>query len=217
MDANENDLRMTEATWALCRRWNAEVIAREMSHRMKDRKWSPGWLAVCLATAQEPGLSVLTKEQRAEVIFYRKCARRAFERCDSPLEEVFLAALIGISEKLDFFSIERCGTPCRHMCDGPYVGDWPRSGVRIFQQFQVGAHRVDFAFTSDSGQKTIVELDGHAFHSTREALQRDKARDRELQAAGYSVLRFTYDDVWGDADAAAEQVHRFMSGEVAAE
>lgn len=41
----------------------------------------------------------------------------------------------------------------------------------------------------------VVELDGYAYHSDREAFQRDRERDIRLQLAGYVVLRFTHHDV----------------------
>jgi very-short-patch-repair endonuclease/predicted transcriptional regulator of viral defense system len=41
-------------------------------------------------------------------------------------------------------------------------------------------------------QRTIVELDGHTFHSDRHAFERDRERDRLLQAAGWRVVRITW-------------------------
>lgn len=38
----------------------------------------------------------------------------------------------------------------------------------------------------------IVELDGHAYHRTRAAFERDRARDTTLQLAGFRVLRITH-------------------------
>ena len=40
-------------------------------------------------------------------------------------------------------------------------------------------------------QRLVVELDGYAFHGTRAAFERDRARDTRLQLAGYRVLRVT--------------------------
>lgn len=41
-------------------------------------------------------------------------------------------------------------------------------------------------------QRLVVELDGYAFHRTRGAFERDRARDAALQLAGCRVLRFTH-------------------------
>lgn len=56
----------------------------------------------------------------------------------------------------------------------------------------VEGFKVDF-YWPEAG--LIVEFDGHSFHSSREALRRDKRRDRILQLAGYRVLRYTYEDL----------------------
>jgi len=41
----------------------------------------------------------------------------------------------------------------------------------------------------------VVELDGRAYHADERAFAEDRRRDRKLAALGYTVLRFTYDDV----------------------
>jgi very-short-patch-repair endonuclease len=43
--------------------------------------------------------------------------------------------------------------------------------------------------------RVVVELDGYEFHSSRAAFDRDRARDAELQASGFVVLRFTWRQV----------------------
>ena len=40
--------------------------------------------------------------------------------------------------------------------------------------------------------RLIVELDGFATHGTRRAFERDRERDRRLQAAGWRVIRLTW-------------------------
>lgn len=41
-------------------------------------------------------------------------------------------------------------------------------------------------------RRLVVELDGHDFHRTRAAFERDRVRDATLQLEGYRVLRFTF-------------------------
>jgi very-short-patch-repair endonuclease len=53
-------------------------------------------------------------------------------------------------------------------------------------------HEVDF-FWPDHG--LVVETDGWSTHGHRRAFESDRARDAELQAAGYAVLRFTWRQV----------------------
>ena len=41
----------------------------------------------------------------------------------------------------------------------------------------------------------VIEVDGWAFHASKEQREKDLKRDRELLRRGYVVLRFAYDDV----------------------
>jgi very-short-patch-repair endonuclease len=53
----------------------------------------------------------------------------------------------------------------------------------------VAGYRVDFLWRR---QKLVVEIDGFAFHSSRESFEADRRRDAALMAAGLRVLRFTW-------------------------
>ena len=59
----------------------------------------------------------------------------------------------------------------------------PETNVRI------AGYEVDFLWRA---QRLVVEVDGFAFHSSREAFERDRRKDAELQAAGLTVTRVTY-------------------------
>ena len=52
--------------------------------------------------------------------------------------------------------------------------------------------RLDFA---DRRRKLAIEIDGFRWHEGRAAQTRDRRRDRELRRLGWTVLRFTTDDV----------------------
>lgn len=51
--------------------------------------------------------------------------------------------------------------------------------------------RVDVLF---SAQRVVVEVDGRRFHG-QDRFQADRTRDNLLQSAGYTVLRFTWEDL----------------------
>jgi very-short-patch-repair endonuclease len=53
----------------------------------------------------------------------------------------------------------------------------------------VAGHEVDLLWRE---HKLIVEVDGFAYHATRNAFERDRARDATLQAAGHRVIRLTW-------------------------
>ena len=58
-------------------------------------------------------------------------------------------------------------------------------------QHQIGAHRVDFLIGRAGKQPIIVECDGREFHhSTRSQIERDRARDADLLAKGFRVIRY---------------------------
>ncbi len=52
----------------------------------------------------------------------------------------------------------------------------------------IGPYIVDFLWRA---QRLIVETDGRATHGTAAAFERDRARDAQLMAAGYRVVRYT--------------------------
>lgn len=81
-----------------------------------------------------------------------------------------------------------------------------------------GRHfRVDFLFVAPNFGNShdpfliAVECDGHDFHEkTKEQAAADKARDRELVAAGITVLRFTGSEIWKDEEKCAQEVEALL-------
>jgi very-short-patch-repair endonuclease len=84
-----------------------------------------------------------------------------------------------------------------------------------------GRYRADFVVTNAGVEafadalegyvyqpiRIVVEVDGHEWHErTKEQAARDKARDRELQIAGWKVLRFTGSEVWKDPAGCVRQL-----------
>lgn len=54
--------------------------------------------------------------------------------------------------------------------------------------------------------RLVVELDGFADHSVRDAFERDRHRDYELLLSGYQVLRITNDEINRDLEAAIGKI-----------
>lgn len=89
------------------------------------------------------------------------------------------------------------------------LGPW---GLPLRHQEILAGRPVDFLI----GERLVVQVDGHAFHSTAADRGRDVAHDIELRLRGYTVLRFTYAQVlhdWlaverGIARAVAAGLHR---------
>jgi hypothetical protein len=60
-------------------------------------------------------------------------------------------------------------------------------------------------------QRLIAELDGRATHATDRAFERDRARDRALNAAGWRVVRITWRQLHDEADALAADLRILLS------
>lgn len=66
------------------------------------------------------------------------------------------------------------------------------AGLDVRSQVPIpGVGRVDFLVENF----LVVEVDGAAYHSDRQALQRDLRRNNTTIIGGYALLRFTYEDV----------------------
>lgn len=77
----------------------------------------------------------------------------------------------------------------------------------LLSQVQAGSngrYRIDFQVVGHVGFEAIplnlaVELDGHGWHErTREQVQTRDARDRDLQADGWTVQHFSYNEFTND-------------------
>lgn len=60
-------------------------------------------------------------------------------------------------------------------------------------------------------QGLTVEIDGFAFHSTRAAFERDRARDAELQARGLRVMRVTWRQLVDEPEAVVARLARALA------
>ena len=70
-----------------------------------------------------------------------------------------------------------------------------------------GLIRLDLAYP---GTKLAIELDGYAWHMDRRAFERDRERDNQLRAMGWTVLRFTWAVVRYDPASMVELIRRFL-------
>jgi very-short-patch-repair endonuclease len=59
-------------------------------------------------------------------------------------------------------------------------------------------------------QRVIAELDGRAVHRTALAFEQDRERDRELQAAGWRVIRITWKQLHQDAESVARDLRAIL-------
>jgi very-short-patch-repair endonuclease len=59
-------------------------------------------------------------------------------------------------------------------------------------------------------QRLVVELDGYAFHQYRRPFERDRDRDADLVAAGYSVIRITWQRLTRQTDREMRRLRRLL-------
>jgi len=77
-------------------------------------------------------------------------------------------------------------------------------GLHFRRQVEISPYVVDFACTS---ARLVIELDGAA-HDHELDQVRDEARDAELRARGYRVIRFENREVMEQGDAVIESIRQ---------
>jgi hypothetical protein len=139
--------------------------------------------------------------------------------CQSPIETAVFWALM--AREID-------SAPCpEYTADAgfsPFVWiDFLDGKLRVEPQHELTAdghrYRLDFLLAASAPAPTAtgetqhvqvlfdLECDGHAYHErTKEQAKRDRLRDRVLQGAGYTVLRFTGSEIFADPLKVATEV-----------
>jgi very-short-patch-repair endonuclease len=74
----------------------------------------------------------------------------------------------------------------------------------------LGPYQPD-AFWPDA--RLVVELDSYDIHTTRQAFEKDRARDRALTAAGYRVVRITWRQLVDHPRALAQELHTLLTAQ----
>jgi very-short-patch-repair endonuclease len=72
---------------------------------------------------------------------------------------------------------------------------------------RLAGYEVDFLWRA---RRRVIEVDGHTYHSTRQATTRDRRKDDDLEAAGYGVTRFTADQILHDPEDTLERAKRVL-------
>jgi very-short-patch-repair endonuclease len=75
---------------------------------------------------------------------------------------------------------------------------------------RIGNHWID-ADCVWHEQRVIVELDGRDAHHNVHAFESDRARDRALQAAGWTVIRITWRQLTNEPEAIARDLYSLLS------
>lgn len=114
---------------------------------------------------------------------------RFLEACESPAESSFLTAMISS------FSLQ------------PHLGVLRAPGLTLNMQVEMGAYRLDFL----ANGWLVIEIDGAAWHSSPEAVFRDRKRDRYFRDYDYTVLRISAKTVFNTPQEAVRMVRAALA------
>jgi hypothetical protein len=166
------------------------------------------------------------------------CLHNLLELVDSPIEAALMLSLI-LCAREQYMQIDIQGqvTGRRHPVHACFEEPGSHSKLLILPQTQIGDYRVDYLMrlsrtveadwegAEDDGglsrrpfqttieKQIIVECDGHEFHEkTKEQARRDKSRDRQLQANGLPVYRFTGSEIYANPMTCAIETLNALKG-----
>lgn len=71
----------------------------------------------------------------------------------------------------------------------------------------VERYEVDFLWRAE---RLIIEVDGHGYHASKRAFENDRRRDAVLAAAGYTVMRVTWDQITREPEAVLVRLVRTL-------
>lgn len=115
-----------------------------------------------------------------------------------------LATTITSDSYLEYAFLRWVLTPAVHPAIVPH----------IVPQYQVPTqdhtYRLDYAILGVA-KRIAIELDGFAFHSGRWAFTYDRLRQNDLQAEGWSVLRFSYDAIQHETARCVAQLQSLLA------
>jgi len=85
-----------------------------------------------------------------------------------------------------------------------YIKDRSK-GISFRRQHIIGDYIVDFVCLK---KKLVIEVDG-GYHFSEEQMTEDKIRTDALQRMGYTVLRFTNEQIFFDIDSVLSTIYNF--------
>lgn len=121
--------------------------------------------------------------------------------CQSPIEAIFGT----------YFSItlDIIWPGCLVCCDPSIEKDYSGIQFLMMPQYPWQAYRIDWAFRIRGARRpyVFIECDGHDFHErTKDQAEHDRRKDRTIQAADITILRFTGRELYRDPSSCVEQV-----------
>jgi very-short-patch-repair endonuclease len=160
---------------------------------------APGRTIVDLARAGEPALDRALAEAQVLRLLRRPDLEAAIQRAPGRRGVAALRrALAGGGDAPTRSELERA------MLRLVAEADLPPPAVNA----RLGGYTVDFLWERE---RVVVETDGWAAHGHRRAFEADRARDADLQAGGYRVVRFTWRQITGSPLLVATRIARVLA------
>jgi hypothetical protein len=132
--------------------------------------------------------------------FQRLCMKWTAQVADGPESEIELLIAACINTVSHLSRLRVC------------FGEVPAgidAHMLVIPQYKWEGYRIDFCIEVP-GKRIFVECDGHDFHErTKEQAERDRSKDRAIQAAGIPILRFTGREIWRDPLGVLMEIFRF--------
>jgi very-short-patch-repair endonuclease len=128
--------------------------------------------------------------------------------CESPIE-VMLGCSILLHDRIDPFTRGNGIIIC-----GPNeIDSYREDKWLLVPQYNWEGYRIDFAVRASHYRFkwVFIECDGHNFHErTKEQAAKDRQKDRDIQASGFPVLRFTGSEIYRSPDEAGNAFFDFL-------
>lgn len=119
---------------------------------------------------------------------YEFILQRSLIDCESPIEQLLAINL----ERINLLGM---------VVNNPFVDVIAIDKQQEIKCNKKATYRVDFLITVEYKNQEIkgfvIECDGHEFHQkTKEQVEKDNERTRNLQKAGFEVIRFSGTEIW---------------------
>jgi len=127
--------------------------------------------------------------------------------CESPIEAIF-GVFLTMSLDMSYPSLLEWCEAGREV-----ENTFDKCSFLLIPQYRWQNYRIDWALRIKGAKRPwiFIECDGHDFHErTKEQAERDRSKDREIQAADITIFRFTGRELWRDPVTCAEQVINLM-------
>lgn len=158
------------------------------------------------------GLALLGFEGEAATSLIEKARAQYLAHlnlCDSPIEQVMLAGMAFM-----VVPMSDCFPPAIH--DVMSGDPWPVQPVVIAPQFNIARYRLDFLVQIKTNRRLtqiVVECDGKQFHSERDAMLADEARDAYLRALGIRTIRYRGSWIYRNSTTVADEIASIVADE----